>query len=138
MEVDKILILTYSNMGLDVCNAVLSDHPDLWFMSANPFDAILTMSAKSPSALQSSLKRAADYVVDALSCQLNETQTHLIRKRSMMHMCKESDQVHQVLCLNNLCRQKGTQIVALRDIKLTDLESVIHRFKHRIKVVLTF
>ena len=63
------MIISYSNLGLDVSSAILSDHPDLWFLSANPFDAILTMSAKtSESALQSSLDRAAKYVIDALGC----------------------------------------------------------------------
>ena len=63
------MIISYSNLGLDVSSAILSDHPDLWFLSANPFDAILTMSAKtSESTLQSSLDRAAKYVIDALGC----------------------------------------------------------------------
>ena len=41
---DKILVICYSNMGLDVSSAILSDHPDLWFMSANPYDPILLSS----------------------------------------------------------------------------------------------
>ena len=40
----------------------------------------------------------------------------------------------KVRCLNNLCKQKGLQAMALRDIKLTSLEAVIHRYRNRIKV----
>ena len=41
------------------------------------------------------------------------------------------DHVH---CMNSLCRQRGIQMVALRDLKLTDLEPVVHLFKYRMKV----
>jgi len=134
------LILTYSNLGLDVSSALLSDHMDLWFLSAKPFDAILAMSAKSSeSALQSSLDRAAKYAIDALGCTLNATQLHMIRERSMPHMCtdeKDLTSEDKVRCLNNLCKQKGLQAMALRDIKLTNLEAVIHKYRNRIKIVL--
>ena len=69
--------------------------------------------------------------------QLNATQLHLIRERSMPHMCtdeKDLTSEDKVRCLNNLCKQKGLQAMALRDIKLTSLEAVIHRYRNRIKV----
>ena len=89
---DKILIITYSNLGLDASHAILSDHPDVWFISANPFEPLIRKT--SESALQTSLKRVSQYVLDSLSCQLNTTQIHLIRSRSMSHMCSLKGFVH--------------------------------------------
>ena len=87
----------------------------------------------------SSLKRAIEYVIDALHCQLNaSSHLHLIRDRSLPHMCKEkelSDPADQVHCFNNLCKQKALHVIALRDIKLTELEAVIHLYRNRIKVI---
>ena len=55
----------------------------------------------------------------------------------MPHMCtdeKDLTSEDKVRCLNNLCKQKGLQAMALRDIKLTSLEAVIHKYRNRIKV----
>ena len=69
--------------------------------------------------------------------QLNATQLHLIRERSMPQKCRDENGLtseDKVRCLNNLCKQKGLQAMALRDIKLTNLEAVIHKYRNRIKV----
>lgn len=136
MPIDSVLVLTYSNTGLEIAKAVLSDHADLWFMSANPFDAILTMSAKtSETALQTTLSNAAKFVASSMSCSLNSSQIHLIRDRSLPELCKPlSSPDDKVKCINSLCKQRGIKIMALRDIKLTQLEYVVRLFKFRLKV----
>jgi hypothetical protein len=41
---DKILVLSYSNQGLDVSKAIMSDHSDIWYISAKPFDRLLSIA----------------------------------------------------------------------------------------------
>ena len=54
----------------------------------------------------------------------------------MSHKCKDSSiPENQVKC-HSLCKQKGIQIFALRDIKLVELEPVLWLFKHRLKIIL--
>ena len=47
---------------------------------------------------------------------------------------KDSTSEDKIRCLNNLCKQKGLQAIAIRDIKLTSLEAAIHKYRNRIKV----
>ena len=55
----------------------------------------------------------------------------------MSHKCRDpSIPENQVNCLNSLCKQKGIQIFALKDIKLVDLQPVLWLFKNRLKIIL--
>ena len=133
VEVDKILILTYSNSGLDVVSAILSDHPDLWYITAKfPNLASLSESARHLAEI-----RASKFATEALNCNLNSSQIHLVQRRSMEHKCVDSSiPERKVQCMNSLCKQKGIQIFALRDIKLVDLQPVLWLFKDRLKIIL--
>ena len=143
--IDKVLVLTYSNVGLDTATAIFAHHADIWFMSAKPFDALLRLSSSVQGANQIE-KNAADFVSQSLSCNIDANHLHLVRNQTSQS-CKMprqgmdspsssgidsvQDQVH---CMNSLCRQRGIQMIALRDLKLTDLEPVVHLFKYRMKV----
>ena len=143
--IDKVLVLTYSNIGLDTATAIFAHHADIWFMSAKPFDALLRLSSSVQGANQIE-KNAADFVSQSLSCNIDANHLHLVRNQTSQS-CKMprqgmdspsssgidsvQDQVH---CMNSLCRQRGIQMIALRDLKLTDLEPVVHLFKYRMKV----
>ena len=117
---------------------MFAQHTDIWYTSAKPFDPLLRMSAQnSQSALQSTIQRGADFVSKALSCSLDFSHLHLIRNQSptVQKVCVDIPNDHELLhCMNSLCRQRGIQMVALRDLKLTDLEPVVHLFKYRMKV----
>ena len=121
---------------------MFAQHTDIWYTSAKPFDALLRMSAQnSQSALQSTIQRGADFVSKALSCSLDFSHLHLIRNQSptVQNVCVDIPNDHELLhCMNSLCRQRGIQMVALRDLKLTDLEVVVHLFQYRMKVCLKF
>ena len=121
---------------------MFAQHTDIWYTSAKPFDALLRMSAQnSQSALQSTIQRGADFVSKALSCSLDFSHLHLIRNQSptVQNVCVDIPNDHELLhCMNSLCRQRGIQMVALRDLKLTDLEVVVHLFQYRMKVCLNF
>ena len=133
VEVDKILILTYSNSGLDVVSAVLSDHPDLWYITAK----FPNLAALSESARHLAEIRASKFATEALNCNLNSSQIHLVQRRSMEHKCVDSSiPERKVQCMNALCKQKGIQIFALRDIKLANLQPVLWLFKDRLKIIL--
>ncbi len=58
----------------------------------------------------------------------------------MPHRCNaispKNAAVDKVTCMNSLCKQRGIQAVALRGLKLTDLEYVVSKVKHRLKVAL--
>ena len=133
VEVDKILIITYSNQGLDVASAVLSDHPDIWYLSAK-FPNLVSLEE---SARQVAQLHASKFATQALNCNLNSSQIHLVQKRSMDHKCVDSSiPERKVQCMNSLCQQKGIQIFALRDIKLMDLQPVLWLFENRLKIIL--
>ena len=119
---------------------MFAQHTDIWYTSAKPFDPLLRMSAQnSQSALQGAIQRGADFVNKSLSCSLDFSHLHLIRNQSptVQKVCVDIPNDHELLhCMNSLCRQRGIQMVALRDLKLTDLEVVVHLFQYRMKVCL--
>ena len=82
VEVDKILILTYSNSGLDVVSAILSDHPDLWYITAK----FPNLASLSESARHSAEIRASKFATEALNCNLNSSQIHLVQRRKMINV----------------------------------------------------
>lgn len=134
---DKVLVLTYSNTGLDVARAILSAHPDIWYVGSVPFDHVFSLSS-SESSLAGSKIRAVEFVKSALNCKLNTSQLHLLRDTAAPHMCANDDMQpdSRVTCLNSLCKQRGLQTLAIKDMLLSDLESVVQPIKHRLKIIL--